>query len=267
MQTVAEAEPLGTGGGMKNAGAGISDPFILLNSDVISQIDLTALLAAHRRRSAFGTMYLAEVEDTRPYGVAALGEDDRIERFIEKPEPAESPSHWINAGIAVWDRAVLDAIPSGRPVSFEREIVPGVLERGVFGYLDRGFWEDAGSPERLLRAQRLLFDAGRAAPSEPPRGRSRQPRGLRSEDPCGRRDDRTVRDARGRRDGGIRRSRRRLGRHGGHDHRGWGFRPFLDPRAGHADRTGPRGPQRGAGEAVWTVTGSPGRPVSRRLGP
>ncbi|HEV2165952.1 MAG TPA: NDP-sugar synthase [Thermoplasmata archaeon] len=173
VQTVAEAEPLGTGGGMKNAGAGMSDPFVLLNSDVVSEVDVTALLAAHRRRSAFGTMYLAHVDDTRPYGVAALGEGDRIERFVEKPEPADSPSHWINAGIAVWDRAVLDEIPPGRAVSFEREIVPGLLGRGVYGFLDRGFWEDAGSPERLLRAQRLLFDAGRAPPSEAPSGAPR----------------------------------------------------------------------------------------------
>ena len=103
----------------------------------------------------------------------------RSARTIGSSDSSRSRNRWnrlptgSTPGIAVWDRAVLDAIPSGRPVSFEREIVPGVLERGVFGYLDRGFWEDAGSPERLLRAQRLLFDAGRAAPSEPPPGADR----------------------------------------------------------------------------------------------
>lgn len=168
IETVPEAEPLGTGGGMKNAGARLSDPFVLMNSDVVSQVDVAALIAAHRARSAFGTMYLTEVSDTRPYGVAALDSADRIARFVEKPEPAEAPSHWINAGIAVWDRDVLAAIPAGRPVSFEREVVPGLLDRGVFGFCDRGYWEDAGTPERMLRAQRLLFDAGRApAPPAP----------------------------------------------------------------------------------------------------
>ncbi|MCI4357746.1 MAG: NDP-sugar synthase [Thermoplasmata archaeon] len=170
VETIAEADPLGSGGGMKNAGGGMSDPFLLMNSDVISDIDVTALVAAHRRRSAFGTMYLTEVEDTRPYGVAGLERDDRIDRFVEKPEPAESPSRWINAGISIWKRAVLDAIPAGRPVSFEREILPGLLDRGVYGFRGRGFWEDAGTPERLLRAQRLLFEAGRAPPSAVPPG-------------------------------------------------------------------------------------------------
>jgi mannose-1-phosphate guanylyltransferase len=176
VRTVAEATPLGTGGGMKNAGEGMSDPFILMNSDVVSEIDPSDLLGAHRRHRAFGTMYLAEVEDTRPYGVAALGKDDRIERFVEKPEPADSPSHWINAGIGVWASAALDAIPPGRPVSFEREVVPGLLERGVYGFKGSGFWEDAGTPERLLRAQRFLFDAGRGSTAPPPAGARADPR-------------------------------------------------------------------------------------------
>ncbi len=176
VRTVPEATPLGTGGGMKNAGEGMSDPFILMNSDVVSDIDPAELLAVHRRRAAFGTMYLAEVEDTRPYGVAALGKDDRIERFVEKPEPDASPSHWINAGIGVWSSAALDAIPPGRPVSFEREIVPGLLERGVYGFKGSGFWEDAGTAERLLRAQRFLFDAGRRSTSSPPTGARADPR-------------------------------------------------------------------------------------------
>ena len=170
VRTVPEAEPLGTGGGMKNAGAGMSDPFILLNSDVITSADLGALEATHRARGGVGTMGLVEVEDVRPYGVAALGPDDRIERFVEKPEPKDAPSHWINAGFAVWSNAVLDRIPAGRAVSFEREIVPGLLADGVFGYRHTGFWDDAGTPERILNAQRLLFDAGRGGKGGVPKG-------------------------------------------------------------------------------------------------
>jgi mannose-1-phosphate guanylyltransferase len=163
VRTVAEAEPLGTGGGMRNAGDGMSDPFFLLNSDVIASADLGALATAHRRSPRLGTMALAEVDDTKPYGVAALGADDRITAFVEKPEPERAPSHWINAGLAVWSRSVLDRIPRGRPVSFEQEVVPGLLAGGLYGYRLSGFWDDAGTPERLLRSQRLLFEAGRGA--------------------------------------------------------------------------------------------------------
>ena len=172
VRTVPEDHPLGTGGGMKNAGEGMSDPFYLLNSDVIGAAELASVAAAHRRSPRLGTMTLAEVDDTRPYGVAALGSDDRITAFVEKPEPAQAPSHWINAGLAVWSRAVLDRIPAGRPVSFEQEVVPGLLKDGVYGFRLRGFWDDAGTRERLLRSQRFLFDAGRGAHVGLPAGAS-----------------------------------------------------------------------------------------------
>lgn len=170
VRTVPEAEPLGTGGGMKNAGSGMSDPFYLLNSDVITAVDLARVAADHALHGGAGVMTLAEVDDTRPYGVAALGDQDRITGFVEKPEPENAPSHWINAGLAVYAREVLDHIPAGRPVSFEREVVPLLLDRGLYGFRLTGYWDDAGTPERLLRSQRLLFDDGRG-------GRSRLPPG------------------------------------------------------------------------------------------
>jgi len=172
VRSVAEAEPLGTGGGMKNAGGGMSDPFFLLNSDVIASADLRALAALHVRRGGVGAMSLYEVDDPRPYGVAALGPDDRITGFVEKPEPEDAPSRWINAGLAVWRRSALDRIPAGRPVSFEREIVPGLLGEGLYGFRLVGYWDDAGTPERLLRSQRLLFDDGRGSSVGVPDGAS-----------------------------------------------------------------------------------------------
>ncbi len=167
---VPEAEPLGTGGGMKNAAAGMSDPFVLMNSDVIVDADGADVIAFHRRHGGVGTMTLSEVEDTRPYGVAALAAEDRITGFVEKPAPENAPSHWINAGLSVWGERVLDRIPTGRAVSWENEIIPGLLAERVYGYRLRGFWEDAGTPERLLHAQRLLFDGHRGGPGTLPHG-------------------------------------------------------------------------------------------------
>jgi len=170
VRTVSEPVPLGTGGGMKNAGDAMSDPFFLLNSDVIARVDLAEMARQHAAHGGIGTMGLAEVEDTQPYGVAALDDDGRIRAFVEKPEPELAPSHWINAGFSVWNRAVLDAVPPGRAVSFEREIVPGLLERGVYGFRMSGYFDDAGTPERLLRSQRLLFDDGRGGKGALPSG-------------------------------------------------------------------------------------------------
>jgi mannose-1-phosphate guanylyltransferase len=170
VRTVPETDPLGTGGGMKNASEGLSDPFYLLNSDVVTSVDLAALRDLHLHRGGVGTMALAEVEDTRPYGVAALGPDDRIDAFVEKPEPKDAPSHWINAGLAVWNASVLDRIPAGRAVSFEREVVPGLLPEGLYGYRLHKYWDDAGTPERLLNAQQLLFEDGRGGKGGVPPG-------------------------------------------------------------------------------------------------
>jgi mannose-1-phosphate guanylyltransferase len=170
IRTVRESEPLGTGGGMKNAAAGMSDPFYLLNSDVIAAADLRSMARRHRASGGLGTMALVQVDDTRPYGVAALGGRDRITAFVEKPEPKDAPSHWINAGLSIWGASVLDRIPPSRAVSFEREILPGLLAEGVFGFRLDGYWDDAGTRERLLRAQRLLFDDGRGGDGRLPEG-------------------------------------------------------------------------------------------------
>ncbi|MHB1434831.1 MAG: sugar phosphate nucleotidyltransferase [Thermoplasmata archaeon] len=170
IRAVPEATPLGTGGGMRNAGDALSDPFLVFNSDVVADVDTSALIRLRARRAGAGVMALFEVDDPSPYGVAVLGADDRIERFVEKPDRVSAPSRWINAGVALWSRSVLDAIPQGPPVSFEREIVPGLLEQGVYGFRFSTFWEDAGTPARLLNAQRLLFQHDRAAHRGRPHG-------------------------------------------------------------------------------------------------
>jgi mannose-1-phosphate guanylyltransferase len=170
IRSVSEAEPLGTGGGMKNAGGDMSDPFFLLNSDVIARVDLAEMARQHGVHGGIGTMGLAEVDDPEPYGVAALDPDDRIRQFVEKPKRADAPSRWINAGFAVWNREVLDAIPAGRAVAFEREIVPGLLPRRVYGFRIHSYFDDAGTPERILRSQQLLFNDGRGGKGTLPGG-------------------------------------------------------------------------------------------------
>ncbi|EQD76155.1 Nucleotidyl transferase [mine drainage metagenome] len=133
IRTVPETQPLGTGGGMRNVADGMSDPFFVINSDIVSEASAAEVLRVHEQRNGIGALLLARVEETQTFGVAALGENDRITQFVEKPAPGEAPSPWINAGISVWRREVLDRIPTGREVSFEREILPGLLERGVYG--------------------------------------------------------------------------------------------------------------------------------------
>ncbi len=171
VRTVREETPLGTGGGLRNAAAaGLSDPFILLNSDLVAELDVGAMARRLAERSGLGVMALHDVDDPSPYGVALVGGSDRILRFVEKPDRASAPSRSINAGVAVYRRSVVDRIPPGREVSLEREIVPYLIPDGLYAYPFEGFWEDAGTPSRLLNAQRLLFDHGRGAAGRRPSG-------------------------------------------------------------------------------------------------
>jgi len=159
---------LGTGGGLKNAASHLSDPFFFLYADTIASAPLGGLVRRQTEARGAGVLALYEVEDTRPYGVARLGPDDRITEFVEKPAPEVAPSHWINAGFAVWRHEILDLIPPGRPVSFEREIVPQLLGRGVYGFRFSGFFVDAGTLGGVLGAQRILFDRGLGVGARPP---------------------------------------------------------------------------------------------------
>jgi mannose-1-phosphate guanylyltransferase len=168
VEVVEEREPLGTGGAMRHAGGSATDPFFLLNGDVVAGLDLEEMLRFHMDRDAFGTMTLFEVDDPEPFGVARLDGQGRILEFVEKPPRATAPSRWINAGVSLWRREILEVIPD-RPglVSFEREAVPKVLGRGIYGFPFRTFWEDGGTPTGLLRAQRLLFDHPRTGRGRP----------------------------------------------------------------------------------------------------
>ncbi len=110
---------------------------------------------------ATATLALVAVEDTASYGVVPTAADGRVEAFLEK-SPGPAPTNRINAGAYVLEREVVAAIPSGCAVSIEREVFPGLVEAGLYGYLTEGYWMDIGTPERYLEATRDLL-SGRVA--------------------------------------------------------------------------------------------------------
>lgn len=152
---VTEVEPLGTGGGVRNVAdrlhSGADEPVLVVNGDVLSGHDLTAQLARHRELDADVSMHLTEVSDAREYGCVPTDEDGRVTAFLEKM--SEPVTNQVNAGCYVFRRSVIDAIPSGRPVSVERETFPGLLAAGrvVTGYREVAYWLDLGTPAALVR--------------------------------------------------------------------------------------------------------------------
>jgi mannose-1-phosphate guanylyltransferase len=153
---VTEAEPLGTGGGIRNAAAALrtlgDEPVVVLNGDVLSGHDLSAQIAFHRELRAVVTLHLVTVEDARPYGCVPTDAHGRVTAFLEKqPEPV---SNQINAGCYVLDRRVLEDIPAGTVVSVERDTFPALLSAGkpLAGYVEDAYWLDVGTPATYVQA-------------------------------------------------------------------------------------------------------------------
>ncbi len=169
LRYVHEDSPLGTAGPVRLAADEglLDDRVFILNGDVLTDIDLTAQLAFHEERGARATLGLIAVEDTSSYGVVPTAPDGAVEEFREK-QPGPAPTNRINAGAYVIERDVVERIQPGRSVSFEREVFPGLVGEGLYGFMSEGYWIDIGTPERYLEATYDLL-SGRVHSTLPPR--------------------------------------------------------------------------------------------------
>ncbi len=160
-----EPEPLDTAGAIRFAAeaAGIDETFVVVNGDVLTDLDIAALVDFHRARGAEATLHLIAVPDPSAFGVVALDDVGRVERFVEKPPPGTEPSNLVNAGTYVLEPSVLGRIPTGRKVSIERETFPAIVaDGGVFAMATDDYWIDTGKPELYLAANLDLLGGRRA---------------------------------------------------------------------------------------------------------
>ena len=170
LRYVIEDEPLGTAGPVRLAfdQGLLEERMFVLNGDVLTDMDVTAELGAHERSGARVTLALYAVDDTSSYGVVPTDAEGRVEAFLEKAAGAEAPTNRINAGAYVVERDVVEEIPAGRAVSFEREVFPALVGEGLYGFPAAGYWVDIGTPDRYLEATWDLL-AGRLHSELPPR--------------------------------------------------------------------------------------------------
>ena len=169
-----EDHPLGTGGAIRNVAphlqSGPDDPVLIFNGDVLTGVDLRHLLGVHEETQAAVTLYLTRVEDPRAFGLVPTDGDGRVTAFLEKPKTdAEIITDQINAGCYVFRRSVIDEIPTGRPVSVERETFPGLLAAGrrLQGVVDDGYWLDLGNPLAFVRGSADLVLGRAPSPAVP----------------------------------------------------------------------------------------------------
>ncbi|MGO8870120.1 MAG: sugar phosphate nucleotidyltransferase [Acidimicrobiales bacterium] len=165
-----EPSPLDTAGAIGFAArhAGMDATFVVVNGDVLTDSDISALIEFHRQRGAEATISLTPVDDPSAFGVVPTDERGRVVAFIEKPPRDEAPTNLINAGTYVLEPSVLERIPKDRRVSVERETFPALVEAGTLYALGSdAYWLDTGTPDAYLRAHRDLLLGRRPGPPAP----------------------------------------------------------------------------------------------------
>jgi NDP-sugar pyrophosphorylase family protein len=150
-----EADPLGTAGGIRFAAEGADETFVVCNGDVLTTLDLSALVEFHRAARAHATIALTEVSDPSAFGVVPTRDDGEVVAFVEKPPAGRAPTNWINAGTYVLEPSVLARIPPRLTVSIERETFPRMLAepRRLYAMHSDAYWLDIGTPEKYLQSQ------------------------------------------------------------------------------------------------------------------
>jgi mannose-1-phosphate guanylyltransferase / phosphomannomutase len=156
-----EEVALGTAGSVKNAAAELDEPFLVISGDVLTDVNLTDVVKAHRERNALATIALKSMDNPLEFGIVITKENGEVERFLEKPNWGQVFSDTVNTGIYVLDPAVLDHIPQGEVSDFSSDIFPSLLSAGeaIYGHVVDGYWEDVGTLPAYLKAHQDVLDA------------------------------------------------------------------------------------------------------------
>ncbi len=155
-----EEVPAGTAGSVKLCEHYLDEAFLVVSGDAVTDVDLSAVIAFHRRKGALATLALKRVANPLEFGVVITDQDGRIERFLEKPSWGEVFSDTINTGIYVLEPEVLEHIGDDQPYDFSKDIFPRLLEAGapIYGYVADGYWQDIGNIVQYQEANRDALD-------------------------------------------------------------------------------------------------------------
>lgn len=149
-----ETEPLGTGGGIRMAcDQAKSENLLILNGDSFCGFDASSLFAYHTEKQALGTIALINVPDAGRYGRVVINPDGQIEKFLEK---SSSGSGSINAGIYLLQTSAIKELPTGVPLSIERDVFPSFIGQGFYGFGVHGPFIDIGLPETYAQAAKFF---------------------------------------------------------------------------------------------------------------
>jgi NDP-sugar pyrophosphorylase family protein len=142
-----EEELLGTAGGVKRCAWFLDDCFIIVSGDALTDMNLTALVRAHKRHGALATIALKEVQDVENFGIVITDEKGRIQSFQEKPRAREALSRVANTGIYVFEPEIFQYIPVGQFYDFGKQVFPQLVKIGApfYGEIVEDYWCDVGN--------------------------------------------------------------------------------------------------------------------------
>lgn len=160
IQYVVEDIPLGTGGAIKNTEDFFDDTFVVFNSDILCDIDMQKMMDYHKRSHALATIAVTEVQNPSAYGVIESDKRGYAVSFVEKPEAESITSHFINAGIYIFEPEIFKEISLDGPVSVERVTFPKLLVNGqkIAVYKDDSYWIDIGTLEKYKQVHKDILD-------------------------------------------------------------------------------------------------------------
>ena len=156
LQYATEETPLGTAGSVKNAEDALRDePFLVISGDALTDMDLTAMVRFTRKTARWSPSGLTRVPNPLEFGIIIVGEDGRIQRFLEKPTWGQVFSDTVNTGIYMMEPEVLAEVARQGVGGLVRDVFPELLKRGapLYGWIADGYWEDVGTLESYLKAQ------------------------------------------------------------------------------------------------------------------
>jgi mannose-1-phosphate guanylyltransferase len=154
-----ETKPMNTAGAVKNAEGHLKERFFVLNGDVFTDLDLTAMLQFHIQSKAQVTIALTPVEDPTAFGIVETSATGRVKRFLEKPTCDQITTNMINAGVYILENSILRDIPVNTNYSFERQLFPELLQRGeaVYAFASQSYWIDIGKPDTYKQTHHDLL--------------------------------------------------------------------------------------------------------------
>ncbi|MCB0952405.1 MAG: nucleotidyltransferase family protein, partial [Microthrixaceae bacterium] len=160
MTYATEESPLGTAGSVRNAKDQLEETFLVISGDVLTDMDISAIVKAHEAADALATIGLVRVDNPLEYGIVITDDEGNIERFLEKPTWGQVFSDTINSGIYVLEPRIFDWIAADEPVDFSGDVFPQVLADGerILGSVGEGYWEDVGTLDAYVRAHKDILD-------------------------------------------------------------------------------------------------------------